>query len=137
MRDLYRRIGVSHLSDHTTIREASEYADLKLQKDVEHALLGTRRAAYDRNRELMHQIGKLRCNLGLRDSANWSEEMDQDFGIYASQSSRFEYLKKFLGERKVRGPKNIAKRILITLLLYLFMYLFMSYLLKNMMVDSL
>lgn len=81
MRDLYKQLKISSSSSEEIIREAiNSCRNIKLCKDAETVLLNPSiKKTYDKNHNVLTDIGKLRAQLGLSHSDNWYGSAAQDF----------------------------------------------------------
>ena len=82
MKDLYKQLGVSDAADGGTIRAALAGADPPARDAAEFILLDPkRREVYDRNRQVLLTVGRLRGNLGLNLTRFWPRARFADFTV--------------------------------------------------------
>jgi hypothetical protein len=85
MKDLYKQLGVSESSGEADVRAALAGAGPELREAAELILLDpARREVYDRNRQVLLTIGRLRANLGLNLTRFWPRSRFGDFTISLS-----------------------------------------------------
>ena len=84
MRDLYQRLDIPEDATEAEARRALSTADGELRASAEAVLLDPRRrSVYDRNRNLLITIGKLRSHLGLNLTPFWARGEFSDFTVGA------------------------------------------------------
>lgn len=81
MKNLYKRLKIERGAPIEKIRAAIERcSNHGVRVDAKRVLLQpASREVYDRNHELLTNIGKLRSNLGLSSSPSWDEELRKEF----------------------------------------------------------
>jgi hypothetical protein len=87
MRDLYQQLGVHPKAATRDIEHAIQRCDdRQVTHAARHILLEPRRRdVYDRNRERLETIGRLRANMGLQQSPLWTELATHDFDAAPSR----------------------------------------------------
>jgi hypothetical protein len=82
MKDLYKQLGVDESSGEADIRAALGAAAPDVREAAEFILLDpSRRAVYDRNRQVLVTVGRLRARLGLNLARFWPRARFADFTI--------------------------------------------------------
>jgi hypothetical protein len=85
MKDLYKQLGVADSVGEAEIREAVGRAAAEVREAAAFILLDpARRAVYDRNRQVLVTVGRLRANLGLNLTRFWPRPRFADFTISLS-----------------------------------------------------
>jgi hypothetical protein len=80
MKDLYKRLKISADAPEDAIRGALDAADPTVRMAAEQVLLSPRRrVVYDRNRQLLVNIGELRSRLGLNYTRFWARKEFKDY----------------------------------------------------------